>query len=63
MNDLDIAMMEIYETEDDLVNIELSERFKAEIYRIREDLNISAYVNLTDDMIKWVLLADRRSKL
>lgn len=62
MIDLDIAMREIEETKDDLAALVISDSFRCELSRIREDLAIPHNVCLTDEMMKWVLLANKRSR-
>jgi len=60
-DDFDIALCEMQETQDDVKNMVLTDQFKRELARVRLDLGVSPYVNLTDEMCKWVLLAQSRS--
>lgn len=59
--DLDIALREMSETQDDLASIEITESFRNQLERVRLDVGVSPFVNLTDDLVKWVLLAHKRA--
>lgn len=61
MDDLEAVLREMTETEDDIAGLALSDRFRDELSRIRQDLKVSPFVPLTDDMCKWVILAYLRS--
>jgi hypothetical protein len=63
MNDLDIAMREMSDTEEAISNMQLPDNFHTELRRVRTDLAISPFVNLTENMCKWVILAYLRSNL
>lgn len=63
MGDLEAVLREITETEDDIADLALSDQFRDELSRIRLDLKVSPFVQLTDDMCKWVILAYLRSSL
>jgi hypothetical protein len=56
------TIIEMQETEEEIERIVLSQSFYDELARIRLDLGISPFVSLNDEMCKWVLLADKRSK-
>lgn len=62
MMDFEKAMMEIAETETAVAEVKVTEKLRAELSRIRDDLGISPHVNITDDMIRWILVAAERSK-
>jgi len=59
--DLDIAMREMAETEADIACLVLPPEFEAQLDRIRLDMAVSSFVNLTPEMCKWVILAWMRS--
>lgn len=61
MDDLEAVLREMTETDDDIAGLELSPKFRDELSRIRQDLKVSPFVSLTDDMCKWVILAYLRS--
>ena len=61
MNDLEAVLRDMTETEDDIAGLALSDKFREELSRIRQDLKVSPFVPLTDDMCKWVVLAYLRS--
>ena len=62
MDDLDIAMREIEETKSEIAEMVLTPEFNKELDRIKLDLAISPHVNLTESMIKWILLANARAE-
>lgn len=53
---------EMVETEEALLAIHLSDRFKAELERIKLDIGFTPFYPLPDEVIKMVLLADMRAK-
>jgi len=59
---LSIAMREMEETKEAMLNAELTPEFLVELERVRLDLGVSPYVALTDEMIKWVMIALNRAK-
>lgn len=59
--DIDLALREMTETEDDISLMEISPLFRRHLERIRSDVGASPFVNLTDNMIKWVILAHTRA--
>lgn len=61
MDDIDAVLRDMTETEDDIAGLALSDKFRDELSRIRQDLKVSPFVPLTDDMCKWVILAYLRS--
>lgn len=63
-DDLSIAMREIEETKEAMIQTEITPEFLLELERVRLDLDVSPYVSFTDDMIKWFMIAmDRANKL
>lgn len=63
MDDLEAVLREMTETEDDIAGLKLSPKFRDELSRIRQDLKVSPFVSLTDDMCKWVILACVRANV
>ncbi len=51
---------EMMETEVELLTMHLSDRFKAELERIKLDIGFTPFYQLPDDVIKMVLLAYMR---
>lgn len=60
-DDLSIAMREMEETKEAMINTEITPEFLVELERVRLDLGVSPYVSYTDEMIKWFMIALSRS--
>ena len=60
-DDLSIAMREMEETKEAMINTEITTDFLVELERVRLDLGVSPYVDLSDEMIKWVMIALNRA--
>ena len=61
-DDLSIAMREMEETKEAMINTEITPEFLVELKRVRLDLGVSPYVYLSDEMILWVMIALNRAK-
>ena len=61
-DDLSIAMREIEETRESMQSTKITPEFLMELERVRLDLGVSSYVELSEDMIKWVMIAMNRTK-
>lgn len=59
---ISLTLREMQETSDDVSELALPIGFGRELSRIREDLCVSPFVTITDDIKKWVILAYIRSK-
>lgn len=60
-DDLSIAMREMEETRESMQSTKVTPEFLVELERVRLDLGVSPYVELSDDMIKWVMIALSRT--
>lgn len=60
-DDLSIAMREIEETKEEMQSTKITPEFLVELERVRLDLGVSSYVELSEDMIKWVMIALSRT--
>lgn len=60
-DDLSIAMREMEETKESMQSTEITPEFLVELERVRLDLGVSSYVELSADMIKWVMIALSRT--
>ena len=61
-DDLSIAMREMEETRESMQSTKITPEFLVELERVRLDLGVSPYVELSEDMIKWVMIAMNRTK-
>ena len=60
-DDLSIAMREMEETRESMQSTKVTPEFLVELERVRLDLGVSSYVELSEDMIKWVMIALSRT--
>ena len=61
MIDIDTALREMTETEEEVADMLLSDSFFNELSRIRLDLGVSPHLPISNEMCKWIVLAYLRS--
>ena len=61
MIDIDTALREMTETEEEVADMLLSDSFFNELSRIRLDLKVSPHLPISNEMCKWIVLAYLRS--